>query len=163
MSWATEELEFAEKHGMECKVIPGVTSALSVPALQKIPATHRGANESLWVVTGTTKEGRFSKDMPLAAQSSATVIVLMGMKRLSEIVDLFKIHRGDNEPIAIIQNGSTDQEKSVIGTLKNIVLKVNENNITSPAIITIGEVVNLKHQEDLNFEEAVFNQYFLEF
>ena len=158
-----EELEYAEKHGMSVEVIPGISSPLSVPALQKIPVTHRGASESFWVVTGTTKEGEFSNDLPLAAQSSATVMVLMGMKKLHEIVDLFKEYRGDNEHIGIIQHGSTTHEKTAFGRLSNIENLVKQRGLDSPAIIIIGQVVGLKEQSShKGLEEFVFDEYRLD-
>ena len=77
-----EELEYAENFGILTEIIPGITSAISVPALQGIPVTRRGISESFWVITGSTKEGRLSKDIELAAQSTATIVVLMGMNKL---------------------------------------------------------------------------------
>ena len=81
-----EELQYAESFGLETAIVPGVTSAVAVPALQRIPLTKRGVSESFWVVTGTTRQHTLSKDLALAAQSTATVIILMGTKKLKEIV-----------------------------------------------------------------------------
>lgn len=136
-----EELEHAKAHGLEVEVIPGISSALSVPALNQIPLTKRGVNESFWVVTGTTQKHQVSKDVTLAAESSASVVVMMGMKRLSEIVSIFSGKRGIDEPVAIIQNGSCPNERSVFGTLQSIEHQAKINQISSPAIILIGEVV----------------------
>ena len=76
-----EELECARAHGIEVTIVPGISSSISVPALNEIPLTKRGVNESFWVVTGTTVDHEMSNDINLAAQSSATVVILMGMKR----------------------------------------------------------------------------------
>jgi uroporphyrin-III C-methyltransferase len=70
---ATEEIEFAAKHGIETTVVPGISSAIAVPASAGIPLTARGISESFWVVTGTTMKGAISSDIKLAAQSSATL------------------------------------------------------------------------------------------
>lgn len=137
-----EELEYAREKGLEVEVVPGVSSALAVPSMQHIPLTKRGVNESFWVVTGTTTEGCFSKDLLLAAQSSATVIILMGMKNLNKIINVFQALRSEEEPIAIIQNGTRPDERSVIGNLKSIVSTVKKEAITNPSIIIIGKVVN---------------------
>lgn len=142
-----EELEHAQSHGIEVEVIPGISSAISVPGLNHIPLTKRGVNESFWVVTGTTKNLELSSDLQLAAQSTATVVILMGMKHLDKIVEIFSQHRGHDEPIGIIQNGSTAHEKSICGRLDNIEALVNKNRISSPAIIIIGQVVNHSSQK----------------
>lgn len=152
-----EEMEHAQRHGMHVEVIPGITSAISVPAMSGVPLTKRGVNESFWVVTGTTSSMKLSSDVLLAAQSSATVVILMGMRHLTEIVDLFTTFRGSNEPIGIIQNGTRQNEKSVFGKMESIIDQVEQKKIESPAIIVIGEVVNLQEQlkEQLEFERVL--------
>lgn len=135
-----EEWEHVTTHGFQVEVIPGVSSALAVPATSNIPLTKRGVNESFWVVTGTTANGSFSNDMSLAARSSATVIVLMGMRNLSRIVELFRMYRGDHESVAIIQNGTSADERKAIATLGSIEQLAVENDLSSPAIIVIGTV-----------------------
>lgn len=137
-----EELQHAIEHGLDVEVVPGVSSALAVPAMQHIPLTKRGVNESFWVITGTTTAGNFSKDMSLAAQSSATVIILMGMKNLNRILDVFREFRSLEEPVAIIQNGTRPDDKQVFGDLNSIEAEVALAGITNPAVIVIGQVVN---------------------
>ena len=136
-----EEKTYALRHGLTVSVVPGISSALAVPATHGIPLTHRGANESFWVVTGTTKDERLPNDMLLAAQSSATVVILMGMKRLAEIVSLFSTHRGHDELIAVIQNGTCADEKHIVCRLRTIENAVAQHAIGSPAVIVIGAVV----------------------
>ena len=136
-----EEISFAKRHGLDVEIVPGVTSAIAAPSSQHIPLTMRGVNESFWVITGTTKENELSKDMHLAAQSSATVVILMGMKKLSKIVELFKTYRGEEEPIAIVMNGTLETEKLGIGNLSNIQKIVHDQQLASPSIIVIGRVV----------------------
>lgn len=141
-----EEMEYATKHGLEVAVVPGISSSLAVPAYQNIPLTKRGSSESFWVITGTTKQHQLSNDVVLAAKSSATVVILMGMGKLSEIIHLFK-QEGKNElPVAIIQNGTTPEEKIGIGTVDTIEEIVTKNNLSNPAIIVLGEVVNHRQQ-----------------
>jgi uroporphyrin-III C-methyltransferase len=136
-----EEVEFATACGLSASVIPGISSALSVPALENIPLTHRGVSESFWVVTGTTKTGQLSRDLNLAANSSATVVILMGMKKLNEIVEVFKDCDKGNTPVAIVQNGSRPDSKMGLGTVATISEVVKETGLSSPAIIIIGEIV----------------------
>ena len=140
-----EEIEFAQQHGIETEVVPGVSSAVGVAARQGIPVTHRDLAQSFWVVTGHTQTNKLPDDIHLAAQSSATVIILMGMSKIKEIVAVYEQHGKTQIPVAIIQNGTTDQEKYVLGTLQDIEQKVAQAQITNPAVIIIGEVVGLHH------------------
>lgn len=138
-----EELEFAQQYDIPVTVIPGISSSIGVPGLQQIPVTHRGLSESFWVVTGTTASGTVSKDIYKAAQSDATVIVLMGLKKLPEIAGIFMSAGKHKLPVAIIQSGSTDNEKTVFGHVSNIVEQSKKTHIGAPALLVFGEVVSL--------------------
>lgn len=140
---AQEEIEVAREHGIHVEIIPGISSAIAVPATQMIPLTCRGVNESFWVTTGTTQTGEISPDIKLAAQSSATVIILMAMSKLEAIMELFQQYGKKETPVAIIQDGTTAKEKIVIGTVKDIAFRSQHAGITNPAIIIVGEVVSL--------------------
>lgn len=140
---AQEEIDAAQQAGIEVAVIPGISSALAVPAMQMIPLTNRGIAESFWVTTGTTRSGDISGDIKLAAQSSATVIILMAMSKLEAILDIFRECGKQDTPVAIIQNGTTPEEKWVIGSVKDILFKAEFAGISNPAIIVVGKVVNL--------------------
>lgn len=138
-----EELEFAALHHIPVTIVPGISSSIGVPGLQHIPVTHRGLSESFWVITGTTSLGEVSQDVYQAAETKATVVILMGLKKLSEIVAIFKAAGKENLPVAIIQKGSTPDEKLVVGNVFNIVEKAQQETITAPAILVFGEVVSL--------------------
>ena len=140
---AQEEIETARNHGIAIEIIPGISSALAVPAMQMIPLTCRGINESFWVTTGTTQTGNISADIKLAAQSSATVIILMAMSKLEAIMGIFQKYGKKETPVAIIQDGTTEKEKIVLGTVKDIAFKSQYAGISNPAIIIVGEVVAL--------------------
>lgn len=135
-----EELEYAEAHGVEVDIVPGISSALAVPANVRIPLTKRGVSESFWVVTGTTRTGALSDDISLAAQSTATVVILMGMRRIREIMSVFSEHGKTHTPVAIIQNGTLANERWLVGTVRDIADRVHEEDVASPAIILVGEV-----------------------
>lgn len=137
----SEEIEYAQKFNIETAVVPGISSALGVPASSGISLTQRGIAESFWVITGTTSDHKLSKDVALASQSTATVVILMGMNKLNEIISIYKNNRTDDLPVAIIQNGTKNTEKKVVGTISSISNLVKDNQISSPAIIIIGEVV----------------------
>ena len=140
---AHEEMEAARNAGIAVQVIPGISSAIAVPASQMIPLTCRGINESFWVTTGTTQSGEISKDIQFAAQSSATVIILMAMSKLEAIMDIFLAQGKAETPVAIIQDGTTDKEKIVIGKVKDIAFKSQYEGLGNPAVIMVGEVVKL--------------------
>jgi uroporphyrin-III C-methyltransferase len=142
---ATEEIEFATKHGLETAVVPGISSAIAVPELSGIPLTVRGEAESFWVVTGTTMKGGVSDDLKLAAQSSATVIILMGLQKIEEIAAIYIEYGKAETPVAVIQNGTREDQRTVVGTVKTIVDIVKQENIGAPAIIVVGEVVRYAH------------------
>lgn len=136
-----EEIDYVRQFGLETYVVPGISSALAVPAYQGIPLTKRGISESFWVVTATTKNHALSNDVSLAAKSTATIVILMGMHKLSEIVKIFYAENKRNTPVAIIQNGTQANENVGIGTIDNIQQVVQEKQLSSPAIIVIGDVV----------------------
>lgn len=142
-----EELEYAAKFGLETAYVPGISSALAVPGNQNIPLTKRGFAESFWVITGTTKTHELSSDIELAAKSNATVVVLMGMSKLPQIVNLFKQQGKNKLPVAIIQNGTTSKEKVGIGNVDTILQIVEHQQLSNPAIIVLGEVV--QHRENI--------------
>jgi uroporphyrin-III C-methyltransferase len=136
-----EEMEYALKRGMNVEVVPGISSALSGPASVGIPLTKRGVNESFWVITGTLSSGDISSDLYHASRSTATVIILMGMRQLEKIINIFQESRSLNEPVAIIQNATLPEQRSIKGTARTIVKLALENEIDNPAVIVIGKVV----------------------
>jgi uroporphyrin-III C-methyltransferase len=141
-----EELVYIESFNIETEVIPGISSSIAVPELQRIPLTRRGVNDSFWVLTGTTRDHQLSADIQIAAKSNATVVVLMGMSKLQEIITLFIAEGKTNMPVAIIHNGTMPDEHYVLGTVDTIVEIVKASGISSPAVIVIGEVVRLHPQ-----------------
>lgn len=138
-----EEMNFAQSFDIPVKIVPGISSCIAIPELQEVPLTRRGINESFWVMTATTRYGELSKDIAIAAQSSATVVILMGLRKLSAITRCFLEEGKAQTPVMVIQNGSTTQEKVVLGTVENISEEVAKANLGTPAIIIIGDVVAL--------------------
>lgn len=136
-----EEIHHAESYNIETAVVPGISSSIAVPELQKIPLTSRGISESYWVVTATNRKKKLSEDVYAAARSNATVVILMGMSKLQEIVQVYQEAGKKNCPVAVIQNGSLPDEKIGIGLIGTITEVVREKKIEGPAVIMIGEVV----------------------
>lgn len=143
---AVEEMEAAQKAGIPVNVVPGISSALAVPAMQLLPLTCRGVSESLWITTGTTRTGDISADIQLAAQSTATVVILMAMSKLAGIMDIFATNGKEHTPVAIIQNGTMANERIITGTVRDIMLRAEAGGFANPAIIVVGEVVTVRAQ-----------------
>lgn len=145
-----EEIDYARQHGLDTAVVPGISSSYAVPASAGIPLTTRGISESFWVVTGTTKAGQLSTDLRLAAQSSATVVILMGMHKLAAIMELFAECGQASTPVAIIQNGTLPDERVLVGQVDDMVQRVADSGtngqepIGNPAIIVVGAVARLR-------------------
>lgn len=140
---AVEEIQAAKQHGIPVNIIPGISSAIAVPASQMIPLTCRGTAESFWVITGTTAAGDISGDIALAARSTATVVILMAMSKLEGIMEQFVQQGKRDTPVAIIQEGTTPRQRMITGTVKDIVWRAQGEGIGNPAVIVVGAVVAL--------------------
>ena len=140
-----EEIIFARENGIETHFIPGITS-MQASGFADIPLTHRTLSEGIWVLTGTKKDGSLSNDLRLAMQSNSTVVIYMGMKKLAEISSTY-IKEGMGEtPAAIIQYATLSKQKSATGKVKDLKAMAEENALTHPAIVIIGEVAGLPKQ-----------------
>lgn len=137
----TEELNYVESYGIKTDIIPGISSALAVPANQGIPLTKRGINESFFVITGTTSDRLVSDDLKFGAQSSSTLIILMGLKNINLIMEEVNLYRDKNCPFAVIQNGTYHDESILINTISNYTEILSELDYTKPGIIVIGDTV----------------------
>lgn len=136
-----EELTAAMAEGIAVEVIPGITSAISGPASVGIPLTTRGMSRSFWVVTATSADGQLTHDLKFAAQSSATIVILMGTKKLATIAGLIRSTRGADEPMAVVQNATCPNEKLITGTAGEILSKFHASGTEGPGIIVVGKVV----------------------
>lgn len=145
-----EEYEYVSAFGINVEVVPGISSAIAVPELENIPLTKRGISESFWVVTATNKYGELTNDLKQTVYSNATIVVLMGLNKLTDIVNLYTKNNKENLPVAIIQNGSLPSQKIVVGTIKTINEKVKKQQVGTPAIIVLGEVVASRPEFLLN-------------
>lgn len=141
-----EEIDVAESYSIPTTIIPGISSALGVPGLQKIPMVYSNMSESFWVVTGTNAAGAISSDLYVAAKSNATIVVLMGIEKIAEIANIFKAQGKHNLPVAVIENGSAATENVVIGIVDTIEELIIEKGLSSPALLVFGQVVSLHPQ-----------------
>lgn len=138
---SAEEVEYAQLMNVETEMIPGISAYSGIAAAQQIPLTRRCAYESLWITTGHTCDGSISQDIALSAQSSATVVIFMGMSHLNEIIDMFRAYKPDDFPVAIVQNGTLTNEQHLVSDLKHVVQDVANAGLGSPALIIIGNAV----------------------
>jgi uroporphyrin-III C-methyltransferase len=153
-----EEIEVARAIGIETDYVPGVSSALSVPGLVGIPLTHREISKSVWIVSGVSASGAITEDLRHAARSSGTVVILMGLTTLKDIVRIFTEEERTERPVAVIQNGSLENQQAVAGTISTIESAVAESQIGAPAIIVIGDVVKFFHNKRNEASEAVVRE-----
>lgn len=144
-----EECEFLKEHGVEFEVVPGITSAIAVPAYAGIPVTHREYASSLHIITGhksAENEGT-GIDFETLAKLEGTFVFLMGVKNICEICSGFIKHgKPTDTPVAIIENGASPKQKVLTGTLGDIREKSVEAGIKSPAVIVIGGVAKLSEK-----------------
>ena len=141
-----EEAEFLRKHKVKYEIIPGITSGIGSAEYSGIPLTHRKIASSVVFVTGheDAKKSEGVVDWKRLAKAVDTIVIMMGLSRL-DIISKKLISGGlsKNTPVAVIQNGTTDEHRMIKGTLSNISKKISEAKIKPPSIIVVGKVVNL--------------------
>jgi len=139
-----EEAIYLYDRDVKFEIIPGITSAVSVPAYAGIPVTHRGITTSFRVVTGhETPNKKISQLEWQTFLNDETIVFLMGFHNLKIIVrKLLKVGKRSDYPCAVISKGSTPEQKVVVGTLETIAEL--SKGMPTPAIIVVGEVVNLR-------------------
>lgn len=144
-----EEAEALAMNHIPFEVVPGVSSALAVPAYAGIPATHRGLASSLTVITGheAADNGEPAIAWDRLSTSADTLLFLMGVENLRHIVDrLIENGRPPSTPIAVIANGTSHRQQTLVSTLEDIVVRVEQANLQPPAVIVVGEVVRLRER-----------------
>lgn len=140
-----EELELLIENGISYEIVPGVTSAFSVPAYAGIPVTHRDYCSSVHVITGhRRKDGTHNIDFVALTEAGGTLIFLMGVSSLPAICGgLLSAGMDPDMPAAIIEKGTLSGQRTIISTLENLEKKAKEESVSTPAVIIIGEVAAL--------------------
>ncbi len=142
-----EEAEALVKAGVAVEVVPGISSAIAIPAIAGIPVTFRGYASSVTIITGheDPTKGATALDFKALAALQGTLVILMGIKRLEENVRALLDHGKPPEtPVAIVESGGTAAERVTVGTLGTIVDRAAEIHVEAPAVIVVGEVVRLR-------------------
>ena len=141
-----EEAEVLVAEGIEFEVVPGITSAIAVPAYAGIPVTHRESTSMVTFITGHEDPTKHESglDWEALAKFGGTIVILMGVKMLGRNAEeLIKHGKDPNTPVAVIENGTRSDQRVTVGTLANISDLAKERNVKAPAITVVGEVVNL--------------------
>src|ERR1700752_1178903 len=148
-----EEAEALHAAGISFEIVPGVSSAIAVPAYAGIPLTHREFSSSVTIISGASAgSGTYCRDIAAIEQ---TLVILRGVKHLTEIAaDLMDHGRAKDTPVAVIRWGSYEGQQTLIGTLGTIGKLAQEHTLRAPAVIVGGEVVNLRYRLQW-FEETV--------
>jgi uroporphyrin-III C-methyltransferase/precorrin-2 dehydrogenase/sirohydrochlorin ferrochelatase len=142
-----EELQALAAAGVPFEVVPGITAACGVASYAGIPLTHRDHAQSCLFVTGRLKNGSCDLDWPALARPRQTTVIYMGLGALPEICTRLVGHglRADT-PAAVVQQGTTLDQRVVSGTLSDLAQRVAEAGLQSPCLIIVGEVVRLRDQ-----------------
>jgi len=144
-----EEAEALADNGIPFEVVPGISSAVAVPAYAGIPVTHRGLASSFAVIAGHEDPGKASSsiDWEKLATGVDTLVFLMGMRNLPTIATKLLEHgRPPDTPVAVIEDGTSPEQKTVVSSLKDIEDKVKEYRLGPPAVVVVGEVVRLREK-----------------
>ncbi len=141
-----EEFIACSQAGIPVSVVPGITSAFSVPALANVPVTHRGVTHEVAVVSGhvAPDSDECLVDWDALAKLSGTIVLMMGVQRIRQFADVLLAggRKGDT-PVAVIQDGSTRRQRVVRTTLHDVADDITAEDIRPPAVIVIGPVAGL--------------------
>jgi uroporphyrin-III C-methyltransferase/precorrin-2 dehydrogenase/sirohydrochlorin ferrochelatase len=141
-----EEMLACLRAGLPVTVVPGVTSAIAVPAAAGVPVTHRGAAQEFHVVSAHVPPGdeKSTVDWPVLAASSGTLVLLMAVERLQLIAETLIRHgRLPDTPVAVVTDGTLPTQRTITGTLQSVAAQAAAAGIRPPAVVVVGEVVAL--------------------
>lgn len=143
-----EELELLKEKGIPYEVVPGVTSPLAVPAYNGIPVTHRDFCSSLHIITGHKRAGKdYDIDFEALVRTKGTLVFLMGVSALEDIMNgLLQGGISPDMPAAILQKGTTADQKRIVATVSTLKEEVTRRGIETPAIIVVGKVCALEEK-----------------
>jgi uroporphyrin-III C-methyltransferase / precorrin-2 dehydrogenase / sirohydrochlorin ferrochelatase len=140
-----EEISELMSQKIKFQVVPGITSASGVSAYAGIPLTHRDFSQSCIFITGHEKDGELNINWERLNTQNQTIVIYMGLYSLAKITtNLIAVGMSRNMPIAVVQEGTTQNQKVLVSTLSRVVKKVADEKIKSPAILIIGNVVKLR-------------------
>jgi uroporphyrin-III C-methyltransferase/precorrin-2 dehydrogenase/sirohydrochlorin ferrochelatase len=144
-----EEIATLAAHGIPFEVVPGITAAVGVAAYAGIPLTHRDCSHAVVLVTGHLKDGTMNLDWPALARPGQTLVVYMGLAGLPILCSELCAHGlSATTPAAVIQQGTTAQQRVIVGTLADLAARTERASLSPPTLIIVGEVVALRERLD---------------
>lgn len=150
----SEEVIACREAGIPVRVVPGVTSAISVPAAAGIPLTHRGVSHMFTVVSGHAP--LTDTELKHLAGLGGTIVVLMGVSTLPHLAAGLQRHGASASlPVAIIERGYSDTQKTTVADLGTVVAEATLAGVSAPAVLVVGEVVRLAHGGDAAAERLM--------
>jgi uroporphyrin-III C-methyltransferase / precorrin-2 dehydrogenase / sirohydrochlorin ferrochelatase len=144
-----EEVLACAEAGISTVVVPGVTSAIGVPTAAGVPVTHRGVAQDVHVISAHVPPGdeQSTVDWPALAASRGTLVLLMALERIGAIADaLIRYGRNPGTPVSLIADGTLPTQRTMNSTLENVAGLVLREAIRPPAVVVVGEVVNIAVQ-----------------
>ncbi|MEM7005657.1 MAG: siroheme synthase CysG [Pseudomonadota bacterium] len=137
-----EELEALQKEGVDAHIVPGISSALGCAASAGLPLTHRDHAQAVTFVTGHAKSGDVPDlDWQALRSENQTLVIFMGLSNAASITEnLIKVGRSPSTPVAIIENGTREEERRFFGNLSEMPQLISRNKVASPALLVIGDV-----------------------
>lgn len=140
-----EEIETLMMAGIPFQVVPGVTAAAGCAAYAGIPLTHRDYAQACVFVTGHLKDGTLDLNWPALVQPRQTVVFYMGLKSVLHICQKLREYgAADDLPVALVEQGTTPQQRVLCGTLASLAEVLHDSDVHSPALLIVGEVVKLR-------------------
>ena len=142
----SEEVIACLRAGVPVTVVPGVTSAVAVPAAAGVPVTHRGVAQEFSVVSVHVPpdDERSTVNWPALAATRGTLVLLMGVERLAAVADtLIRYGRSGSTPVSVVADGTLPTQRTIVATLDSVAPRVLKDGIRPPAVVVIGEVVNV--------------------
>ncbi|RAK19561.1 uroporphyrin-III C-methyltransferase [Anoxybacillus vitaminiphilus] len=144
---AGEEAEVLAKHHIPFEIVPGVTAGIAAAAYAGIPVTHREYASAVTIVAGHRKKGKEHINWEALAKGSDTIVFYMGISNLDDICEsLMAYGKSPHTPVAIVEWGTTNEQRTVVGDLATIVEKAKQANISCPAVVIVGQVVKLREK-----------------
>jgi uroporphyrin-III C-methyltransferase len=137
-----EEMQYAFEQGLKVSYVPGISSAIAGAGMAGVAVTRRGASRSFWTLTATTDLGEINPELSIAAQTDTTAVILMGMAKLRQIVEIWVAAGKKDCPTLIVQNASCPEQKTICAPVADLEKAAADADVNGPAIVIIGETVN---------------------
>lgn len=148
-----EEMLAVEAAGLPCHIVPGITAAAGIGAAIGVPLTHRGIAQNVTYITGHAKDGEPEADWPALARGGQTIVVYMGLAALPRITEQLLEHGlAASVPVAVIEKGTTPDQRVIAGTLDDIADTVRGEHVAGPALTIIGEVAAFARLPEITHE-----------